>query len=424
MKEGGRHPLVLKMNGDFLVNLNGEVPTIVERNGTISEKFGAEWTSVDKEGIVYSQGKPTGVKCQFLADCGTGTRYMIRTDNIEYFVTKTDSRKVLFKVDFTLDQNEDRVTLDVPNFPVVDVANGKMSMEMDRFILEFNEDKTAVFRCNDYEVVFANDSLRYKSEKVEVECTLDSLEVRTEGSRLCATFDDEVFEVPSKHTSVDVFRRACPRFFAVRSDLTLVEFMRKDHPILADARLKSARIPYTFGGWSKVVTAHWDDLERLPLIFVENDTLSAEEEERIFRGLEEAEANQGDTDMSIADTAKRSYLADVQVFGRTLESFLEKTHQAFIEETYPDDAMGEEVLVKAPPTTPAPKVLEMRLHKSEKNVFDLKPGEVLDYWSSHETDFVIGAPAGPKQEASRRLGQFTSDGMGVPIGFLSQLHKV
>jgi hypothetical protein len=312
----------------------------------------------------------------------------------------------------------------VPNFPLIDCFEGKMTMEVDRYHIEVCEDRTASFQCNDYSVTFGNDRLTYTSEKVNISCSLDEFEMTSYKCRLYANAREEVYETPKDQATHEIFKSFSPRFFAVRNDLSVIEFIRKDSPVLDDAVLKNSRIPYTFGGWSKVITAHFNDIDRMPMIFVENDGLTKEESEKILEDLENARHTQGETDPQIAEAASKAYLADMQVFARTMETFLDKSHQSFIEDNFPMEGMAEEVMVQVPPPCPDPMMQEVKYYTSEKSVFELEPGQVLNYWASHESDFAIGRPPGSDASGSRRLGQFGFGGTGFSLGMLSQFHKL
>lgn len=253
IKSTGEFPIMITKNGAFIMNDKDGVKTIVHPNGTITRNVQIEveennekpptseapsarhdhklstrslsgslttalnnltnttgkemmWRSIDKDGNSYlhsPDGKMTkeDLKHGETVDLSTMMRNMIRPDNIEYYIKKDGTRKIIFGLDFSIEQSfsnpldeafgensfeskslkegnklnkggnkmeniknldnfnvdlleelkENIFIFDIPNFPVIQMKGNELTMTLDRFLFNFC-DENVKMTCPDYSI--------------------------------------------------------------------------------------------------------------------------------------------------------------------------------------------------------------------------------------------------------------------------------
>ncbi|KAK8884303.1 hypothetical protein M9Y10_043411 [Tritrichomonas musculus] len=245
IKSTGEFPIMITKNGTFIMNDKDGIKTIVHPNGTITRNVEIEvvneertselpsakndlknslkrnlstsstineninketktmaWRSIDKEGCSFLQTSDgelvkEDLKHGEVVDFASMTRTIIRPDNIEYYIKKDGTRKIIFGLDFSIEQSSsnsiedaiatqpkslnegnklnkahnmdeindinnldvnilddlqsDEFIFDIPNFPVIQMKGNEMTMTLDRFIFNFCE-KNVKMTCPDYSI--------------------------------------------------------------------------------------------------------------------------------------------------------------------------------------------------------------------------------------------------------------------------------
>ncbi|OHT15176.1 hypothetical protein TRFO_14357 [Tritrichomonas foetus] len=381
LMENGQKPCYITIDGIWVSHK--EMPVVIDQFGTIAQKIDDTWTAVTADMTTFVDGKQVQRKSSTITDFKTKTKSMIRPDGIEYYIDEDGTRKILFNIEFSVEQRKSGSTYDVPNFPLITLTDGQFTTQIDRFNFSFSKDKKVSFKAETYTAVFDGENLKVElPDNFQLNLSLDSCDVKSQTASFHASLNEaDKFEcsIPLE----EINKKFPMRLFAIRSNLTGVEFLRKDSTLIQDAVTKKARIPHPYGGPVNVFAAHFKDLEKFPFVFIDNAPTNFEQDakdiEKIFSDKIEAfKTEQG----------RASFLNDSSVFARGLETYLESEHERFIRENF-EDGEEEDIVWPRPVIAPPPAVQIMQYNLYQQRVDRLTNGDVLNYFKGHEADFVI-----------------------------------
>ncbi|OHT14906.1 hypothetical protein TRFO_14701 [Tritrichomonas foetus] len=447
IKSTGELPIVLLTDGTFITQ-DRDQEMIVKPNGTISRHKDGKWTSCNAEGESFLHTE-TGLikqdaKHSQISDIINRTVSMIRPDNTEYFVKHDGTRRILFNLVFSIEQqdNEQTIIYDIPNFPVINKNGNEFSTTLDRFDIKYSQ-KHVTVDCSDYTLDIvdghvyitdkassqANQNENNDSEKEESinQCTEMLLKhnhcefkyqtqvilADANGTeRFCALTQEvpakkkiDIYEtrwgtaIPVKDTLAEpqhvlLNKVFLPRFFAVRSDLTVTEFLCPNSIDFTAYTTVKSTISHPNSDELNVISLH-NSIDP-PIIYTIHDPLSKTERATIMKGFhlpkvkktnrQKSQRNEGDEEeiISIAESSQQAFLYDHKIFVQTLGNFLERNHIQFEEENNPVEESPPEVLL-IPPPTPSPYLLEMAANRYQQTVS--KNASDINYWNSAEATF-------------------------------------
>ena len=419
LKSSNENAMIISKDNSFVMKDESGRPTIVYPNGTISRYEKEKWVYCDSEGNSYEKDS-NGNKLMLnlphgkITDIPTHVDYHIRPDDIEYYVNDDGSRKIMFRIDFSIDQQPGKTLFDIPQFPIIQAESGTKSMEINRFEISF-KDKTAEISCEDYKISIGDSTVFVQHKDTEMAYTLKRVEIKSGGNVFVADADGtERFgevpkETPKKKADIvksrfgDVYpvketllepqlahlhHVFVPRFFFLRDDLSATEYLRYD-VLPAVTKESRSTLLHPSGSECKILTRHSVDPEALPRIYIEHQSLSKSERANVMKGLHLPKAAKGkkglstedaDQAMTEAETARQSILYDTRVFTQALSNCLERAHDNFMNENAPEPEQEEEKPF-IPPMTPPPRILIMQQNKNlEKS---------NNYWESPEGAFSM-----------------------------------
>lgn len=438
LKSSNENQMIITNKGEFLLTHKGSIPMIVHPDGTISQNRNGVWTSIDKDSRVIENGKPMTKRCSKIKDLTSEADIMIRPDGVEYLVFPNGNRRLLVNLEFTIEQMADEITFDIPTFPVISLKSGVFKVVIDRF--EFSiEGMNVDFNCKDYQIHLHKNHCDLTSEYTQMNLTSTECRFKSLGAELYANLDgEEKFDLPDplpkkpvkkvkedpnqlfeanskfpfsrflvdsyevqfdnsiyddepKNSYYKMHSKYSTKFYAIRNNFSAVEFMRRDNTRLKNTIKQHSRIPYPSGGSISIMTTHFIDLDKIPGIFIEYESVPFEKRLEILSQIYELEIPENDI-MELVDSAYQSYLSDTELFTKTLEAYLEKAHDKFIDDCTP--IQYEDRQISIPPSTPVPRILKMQWDLYEPAVKDLPEGYLLNYWNCHESEF--SSPEVPK----------------------------
>jgi hypothetical protein len=204
-------------------------------------------------------------------------------------------------------------------------------------------------------------------------------------------------EVLAEPTLLSLHRVFPPRFFAIRSDFSAVEFVRRD--VLPEMVEKKTVVEHSSQRSVALVTRHLPG--EVPTIYFEYEGLTKPARSTLLKTLHipkaKAKPAKGAAPPSPAAAADAiaAFLTETSVFAEQMNDVLEHNQQQYADELRPPDRPPPEN-IKVPPHTPAPRMQLMRYNREQPNV---ETAEALNYWESHEADF--GYPLTTRRMAPR-----------------------
>lgn len=380
---------ILYITTDGVLVSNKNHPVIIDQYGTVSQKLFDTWTSVTADSTTYVNGKRVDRKSSSFIDYKTKVRTMVRPDGVEYYVNPDGTRKIIYGIEFTIEQRPNSViAYDILNFPLITFENGTFTIQMDRFEFSFSKNKTVKFHSSMFSSEFNGEKLivdipDYNLDLSLNECNINSKSPTPKTSfHADATNPNDTFQ--TEVSKEEIAKRFPMRFFVVRSDLTGVEFIRKDSAILKDAMLKPARIVHPYGGPINILSVHFQDLEQMPFVFIENSPVQLPDDEN---QLIDVMSQKVDTEKALHSL--QTFLKNSAKSAKNLETYLQTEHDTLLREDYEDFGDNYVVDLPHPVATPSPRMLNMQYNLYQKRVCELEKGEVLNYFKSHEVDFAI-----------------------------------
>lgn len=430
-KSSNENAMIIAEDNSFILKDDEGRPTIAYPNGTIARYENDRWSCVDVEGIAYRKNEngeleKLDIPHGKITDVATHTDYHIRPDEIEYYIEADGSRKIMFRLNFTIDQKPDRMQFDIPNFPIIQSSDGTKSMDINVCNVTF-KGESATVTCAEYKLSITPECINIAHNEADIYITPTRIEIKTDNQVLVADEDgtERLGEVPAeppkkkveivksrfgdvypiKETLLepqlnDLYHIFVPRFFYIRDDLSATEFLRQDvlPPVEKENR---STLLHPSGCECKILTRHTMNEEQIPRIYIERSPLSKPERANIMKGLHIPKPNankkkekkvenvgmgdidsQEDNSMMEAETVRQSILYDTRVFTQALANCLDRAHQSFLNDNTPEPEVVEDK-PPIPPVTPNPRILIMQYNKYRNNL--------QSFWDAPEGTFSMPA---------------------------------
>ena len=401
--------MLITPNGS-IISLKKNLPIIVESTGAISRKVDGQWEYVDKDGEAFKNWRKEKKPHSQTKDLSTGTISMIRPDNIEYYILKNGTRKIIINNDFSIEQTEKAVDFDIQSFPIIHVEDEKITMKIDRFDLKFDA-KHFTFNCSNYLIEIADQENKVKINNSDINLTPTRCEVKYENTvfvadesgieKIATLLTEEGMKkkkldiistsfgpaLPNKEANAEpvllnLHTKFPARFFGIRSDFSIVEFLRSD--ILPERVEKKATLKLPNQEQEvQLITRH--KLKSSPTIYIENEPLSKPARSTLLKEVKvpKGTKNKPVTGTRPVEETMKMYYDDLNQFLESLNEKLRINEEIFIKENTPKELLPPEKL-RAPPQTPP-----VRIQLMQYNLYQPKLGETdkYNYWNCHESDF-------------------------------------
>ncbi|OHT14309.1 hypothetical protein TRFO_15334 [Tritrichomonas foetus] len=469
VKSTGEPPIMITSDGALILSENEQQQMIVHPNGTISRHINGEWSSVDAEGNSYIH-TPEGLmvkekdkKHSEIVDLSTGTKSMIRPDDTEYYIKSDGTRRILFSLELSIEQTPitennpiEKTVFDIPNFPVLQKEGSQLTISLDRFEMKF-VDKTVTVTCPDYTITVDEEKAFIKVSNSSDEMNLTQnrcefkhedrvliaddqgiekvcqLNVEVTGKKKIVTYDTfwgvavPIKEQITEQQQYQLYRQFLPRFFAIRNDMTMSEFIRKDCIDTEECEEFHEVLAHPTGTECNIVTYHHPT--KPAVVYFENTPMSKSERANTLKALhipkakkEKLGSSKSKRDMppdedeeeqiSISESCRQALLCDNKLFVQAMNNWLEK-HQMQYEEANRPIEQSEPEELHLPPPTPAPRILEKQanLYQPSAEQFTRvknESGEILNYWESREAEFAmpLDEPRNLQKPLSPRVSLF------------------
>jgi len=425
LKSSNEPSMVITENHSFLCTDDNNCPLVVLPDGTINHFVNGNWQSVSPDGELSEKDgdKYTKVPSKYakITDIKNHSDFYIRPDGIEYYVKDDGSRRILFKIDFSIEQHRDKTLFDISQFPIIQVISTEKSMSINRFEISF-DGRSASISCNDYTIAIDEDRVFVKSEKVlfnlkpkrcEIKSNDTVLVADENGTQCVGTITEDIapkkkVEViptvfgnvtPTKETLsepqlVDLHHIFAPRFFVIRTDFGATEFYRYDCIPKEGFIEKPGSIIHSRGCECDVVSFHSTKPEEPAKVFVKHKPMNKTERTSRLKGLFIPKKSkqtiptpksiyEDEVNFIEAEGLRQSSFYDTKVFAQALEGYIDRAHEQFLEENTPP-AQSKPEIPLLPPQTPSPRILMM-----QKNKYIPKPSlnTMISYWDSPEAAF-------------------------------------
>lgn len=439
VKSSGEEPIIITNDGTFITSNANNQKMIVHPNGGISRFIDGRWMYVDVEGETYVKTLEGTEKIEQkhskINDIGSDLTCMIRPDNIEYYIRKDGSRRILFSLEYSIEQTEEKFIFDIPNIPVIIKNNEEITMSLDRFQFSLRG-REASIKCPDYEITISEDSVFILSDKTEAYLRPQQCEFKYNDQVLIANAEgiekmvQVDVEIPAKKKIVvydthwgkglpmkegipeqqhfELHQKFVPRFFAICSDMSSYEFLRPDSIVTEGSEFKYDIISHPTGENCNIVTIHHET--RDPLVYVESEPLTKAQRSIVMKSLQIPKPKKqkdgqiiiDDSVRSEADGAIQSMYSDNKMFLDAIENLLETQHNQFLNDIKPRSPPPVPKL-PLPPPTPPPRMLEMQANinqpKAPKEGTPQSPSQfnypkknesaILNYWGCKEAEFAM-----------------------------------
>jgi len=424
LKSSNKLPIVITKDASFICQNEKGNCVIVYPNGSISRKENDIWICVDSSGTSFKkEGNvlvPTESRHAKITNISTKTDSIIRPDNIEYFVTHNGMRKILFKLDYSIEQHEDKTLFDIPDFPIIEANTNGKTMSINRFTIIYTDHET-VISCNDFRISISDsitienfDSQIYIfNNNIECKCgnkyfisneghigmmnktdEFSKKKVDTISTRFGELYPNK--ENISENQMIELCKTFRPRFFAVRSDYGGTEFMRKDSIAADGYTTYDSTLLHTSGCECSLVTYHNPNPEIVPFAVVLNHPASKLERNNItkqFNGnsnkMKRINQIESISQLAIeADSLRSSVFGDMSVFTRAIAEIVERNHDSFLDTINPPEII-QTIVPATIPVTPKPRLLEMQQGLYTPKICNPKS---VNYWKSPESTFSYVEP--------------------------------
>ena len=424
VKSTGEDAIVITKDRALIKN-EADTLMMVLPDGTIGKQIDGQWSYVTSDCTCYEKNaegvlETVEKRHSKIEDIASKTTSIIRPDNVEYYIKDDGTRKILVGNELSVEQSQEKTIFDIPNFPVFE-AGETISISLDRFEITF-KDKTAKISCEDYTISVTEGSTLFTSPDVEMCLTPGRCEFKSGDQVLIADEEGiekmtqvgveipakkkiEVFEthwgksIPIKETlteaqQLELHKLFCPRFFAVRGDLSGCEFIRSDTIDMTDITVKELVVPHPSGNDCTLKSYHHPT--KMPVMFLQNEVMTKPERATILKSLHvpKPKKRKGATEevdegiVVEAEGARESYMCDTKIFTSAMMSKLASQSAEYIEETTPPPPEPPEV-IPVPPPTPDPRILEMQASLYQNTVAGLQENNVLNYWEATEGRFAM-----------------------------------
>jgi hypothetical protein len=227
---------------------------------------------------------------------------------------------------------------------------------------------------------FGEVSMDCGTQELRVDCA--DYEVRGDAS------GRHFFRIPSGFGGAQLFESVPARLFAVRGDMSVMEFLRYDSKVLRGTESKTSRMDIQ--ARVMVMTAHFQDPEKDPLVFLRYIPMHDEELRRVVADVEAAVEAPGDPDLEQADAARAALSDSFTRIDHVMRTRLSVDHGKIVMTRLQQSIVTEtKVRSVLPPPQIAPRKMEARHFRGDPSVAGIRPGEVVNYWKCHESDFFM-----------------------------------
>jgi hypothetical protein len=324
---------VITNNGDLIQLHRQTTPMIVEGDGTISQYIGEQWIQADKDGQTRVNGEIIEQPHEIVTDPKTNISTVIRPDNVRQLIMPSGQRNLSLQSEFEIAQSEQQITLQVPNFPVIQSKNGTLQFKLNEFDFVFAAG-TIEQTCPDYKATFASGSTQIIIPEATLIVTPECCQVR-EGTQVFITHADGIEklgtiydpgqskkkvetietafgkiiqnkEVNPEPVLLTLHRNFPPRFCAIRSDFSAVEFVR--HDILPQMVEKRGTVSHPSQESVTLLTRHLPNEH--PSIYIEFEVLTKPARSTLLKGLHIPKVKQSKTAKGAAQTVPTVSAAD------------------------------------------------------------------------------------------------------------------
>lgn len=418
---GSDERMLITLSGSLI--LNKEKMMIVEPNGAISTKVDDQWEYCDKDGETYINWHKVDRPHSYTKDLTSQITTMIRPDRVEYYVLKNGNRKITVLNSINIEQSDKAVDFDIPTFPFIHVENEVISIKIDRFELEFKGTEF-LYKCSDYTINVSDITSKVKIRKSELNLNGQRCEVKLDNTIFVADADgtekmgtllseealkkkrNDTIEtsfgkiMPNKETNpepvlLDLHTKFPARFFAIRSDFSVTEFLRPDTlPKLIEKRVIATHP--TTGERFKLLSIHGRRV--IPSIYIDNEPLSKPARSALLKEIKIPKATKKQPVVAEAPIKVliKTYFEDLSLLMTLLNNRLATLQNEYLHSIAPKPQKPPEKLF-VPPQTPPPRIQLMQYDLYQPV---LGAGE-YNYWTTHYSDF--GYPLHEKKKPERPL---------------------
>jgi hypothetical protein len=374
LKRMGGEANAIGLDGMFCMQKD-EMTMLVEPGGRFGKRVRGEWQWFDPDGNVV-----------FLRNLAAKKRRMVRQDHIEYSIFDDGRCLIVHCEDFSIVQADGQVTFDVPNFPSVEWSRNSLSFVVGTTKFAFGDQ----VRVTDpkFGAVLADGRLRLDFGQVSMDCGTQELHIG------CADYEvrgdasgSHFFRVPAAFGPAQLFERLPARLFAVHSDLSVMEFLRDDSRVLQEAEAKTSRIDSQ--GRIMAMTAHFQDPEKDPLVFLSYMPMRDRELQKVVADVEAAVEAPGDPDLEQANAARAALSDSFAKIEDVMRTRLSADHGKIVMTRIQQPITTKKGRNICPPPSVPPRRMEAKHFKDDPRVTKIRPGEVVNYWKCHESDFAM-----------------------------------
>ena len=422
LKSSNETPIIILEDGTFLANNDQNNPFIVYPDGSISHYKNNNWIIVKANGDTFQKNNENLTKIDFptikLSDFRNKIENIIRYDEIEYLIKSDGSRKILFKIDYYIEQQNEKTFYDIPQFPFIQVTNKKKTMTINRFDILL-EGKYLELSCEDYKIIIKEKDIKIITKNQEIRLNCNKIEMKSNNTIFISDINGNecignliTENLPKKkveliNTSfgqiinskenlnenqiINLHKLFKPRFFVIRSDFSATEYLRKDTIDMTDLVEKENSLLHSSGSECEIFTHHSKNIDIPPKIYIKHQSLNKSERTNLLKSIQIPKQtknkknilNQNDINTGYleAEGSRQSLFYDLKVFSQALDSYLDRAHEQFLEEIHPIEITEQNKLI-LPPQTPIPRVLEMQFKK-----YISKEINNINYWNSPESTF-------------------------------------
>lgn len=418
--------MIITPTGSLITSKDKQM--IIESNGAISTKVGDQWEYCDKDGETYINWHKVDRPHSQTKDLHSQIITMIRPDKVEYYIMKNGNRRILLQNNINIEQTEKYVDFSIPTFPFIHVEDGTISIKIDRFVLEF-KGNTFTYKCSDYNI-FVHDTIStIKIRKSDLHLTSQRCEIKYENTIFVADADgtekmgtllsEEALKKKRNDTIETTFGKIMPnketnpepvllglhtnfaaRFFAIRSDFSVTEFVRHDTlpRNLVEKHVKATHP--TKGEYFELLSRHGRGV--IPSIYIVNEPLTKPARSALLKEIKvpkvtkKKDAAAAATTKPISETVTTFY-EDLSLLMTVLNNRLANFENEYTHEIAPKPPpKPEKILV--PPSTPPPRIQLMQYDLYQPK---LGSDSCHNYWATHYSDF--GYPLHEKRKDERPL---------------------
>jgi hypothetical protein len=362
-------------------------------------------------------------------DEATQTTTVIRPDDAQYEILWNGTRKIQIDSEFAITQACDDIAVSVPGYPVVHASADRLSFKLGGFTFTF-DGLSLLWQCDEYQAKFADGKCEFAMGKAQAVLTIKRCEIREDSQVLIATSEGiesmgtiyvvtnakkkvETIEtsfgkiVTNKEVSAEPVlltrhRMFPPRFFAIRSDFSAVEFLRKD--VLPEMVEKIVKVEHPSQPSLELMTRHLPNTA--PFVYVHHESLSKPARSAVLKELHIPKGKGAKLAKGAVAHQPPPAPESIGAYVEQCSTFLEAMNEALIrnEEQYQEDIKPPvpppPEIIRPPVQTPVPRLQMMQYDHCQGGV-----ASDINYWLCHESDFAypLFEPKIPaKSLASRR----------------------